>query len=241
MRISPQICVILTVFLFFSAAASPLDLDNREVEQYIHNIRTQLPPRTVGGFLVFSQAPKKYTRYVGISFAHEDFRTVHIFEKNRHGVFFLAYPAENIPEHLESVTYRLVADGLWMTDTSVQHSVKDDRGVRLSVLPLEPRERTQNLQTQALGGGYARFYLKAPPGSAAALLGDFNGFNPFTHLMTEISPGLFSVTIRTYPGKHIYTYAVDGELVDVNRIDERPENRVFVRTLGARALILHIH
>ena len=240
MRIPRRILLIIAVFLVSIPALSALDLDNREVEQFIHNIRSPLPPKVVGDFLVFSQVPVKYTRYMGVCFAHEAYREIHVFEKNRYGVFFLAYPLSKIPEEMTSVTYRMVADGLWMTDPNVATTVKDNRGVRLSVLALGPREHETHHETQVLGNGYVEFYTRAPAGSTVALIGDFNNWDPFSQIMSEKSPGLYSIKIRTSPGNHTYTYAVNGDLIDVTTIETRPEYRVFVHTLGARALLIRV-
>ena len=232
------------LFLFFCtlflSQAFTIDIENHEVQQYIHNIRTAEAPVTVSDFLIFSQSPSKYTRYIGAAFEHEEYKEIHVFKKNRHNVFFLVYPLSRIPRELDSITYRIVTDGLWMTDPEIAAFERDGRGVRLSVLPVAEHSAEGPRVTSAIGDGCVVFYLAAPAGSDTAVIGDFNNWNPFSNRMTETEPGLYTAKVRTSPGIHTYSFVINGKQADVTRIETRPEQRVFIHPLGIRAVKINV-
>lgn len=235
-----QVLMLSFCIVISSADLLSLDFENHEIRQYIHNIKFPEAPVMVDDFLVFTQAPSNYARYIGITFEHEEFREIHVFKKNRHGVFFLVYPTVNIPEQQRQIVYRMVKDGLWMTDPFVENEIRDERGIRLSVLMLPEGGERKEKRTGPVGNGYVDFIFKTSPNSRVSVVGDFNHWNPFAHPLMETEPGVYSARIRTSVGQHRYTYVVNGRHVDLAMMNTRPEDRVFVESIGRKALLLMV-
>ena len=235
-----QILMFSFCILISSTGLLSLDFENHEIRQYIHNIKLPDAPVMVDDFIVFTQAPSHYVRYIGITFQHEEFREIHVFKKNRHGVFFLVYPTVNIPEQQQEIVYRMVKDGLWMTDPFVEDQIRDERGIRLSVLRLSKGGERKEKRSGPVGNGYVEFIFKTSANSRVSVIGDFNHWNPFAHPLMENEPGVYSARIRTSPGQHRYTYVVNGRLVDLAMMNTRPEDRVFVESIGRKALLLMV-
>jgi hypothetical protein len=56
-----------------------------------------------------------------------------------------------------------------------------------------------------------QFVLDAPSASRVALIGDFNAWNANeTPLVRDTSSGIWTVTVRLAPGRHVYAFMVDG-------------------------------
>jgi hypothetical protein len=168
-------------------------------------------PRVVEGELVLS-ASGPY-RSVAAAFAHEGFARLHPYERNRQGVFVLAYP---VPPKWSAGTmeYRVVIDGVWTVDPADPERRADpDTGLELSVA------RVPNLSDLRLGsyrllgedGRTARFLFRGGSGESVAVCGDFNNWDPFIHAMSETSPGVYQLEIPLAPGRHFYAFVYRGE------------------------------
>jgi len=58
-----------------------------------------------------------------------------------------------------------------------------------------------------------RFELAAPRASRVALVGSFNEWNPeATPLVRDPVNGKWTVSVRLAPGRHVYTFVVDGDV-----------------------------
>jgi hypothetical protein len=58
-----------------------------------------------------------------------------------------------------------------------------------------------------------RFELSAPTASHVTLVGSFNGWNPeATPLVRDSITGTWRVALRLPPGRHVYTFVVDGDV-----------------------------
>ena len=193
---------IAAAFLFLLAAASVLsgaDLSDLELHLTITGMTEAAAPQELGGYLIFSYRPDQAVRVVGASFAHEDYRNVHVYLRNEHGVYVLVVP---VPKDVERIRYRMVVDSLWIPDPANPDRVRDDTGIALSQVTLA-RDRTADEPqgTELLGAGRVRFVFRGKPGSRVSIAGDFNNWDPFMHRLTEIRPGLYSITLRMRPGK----------------------------------------
>lgn len=55
------------------------------------------------------------------------------------------------------------------------------------------------------------FKLEAPEAKEVILRGDFNHWNPKTHVMKKDDNGVWSKTVMLPSGRHEYKFLVDGE------------------------------
>ena len=165
-------------------------------------------PEIMDDVIFFSCKPDHPVRYIGIVFAHEEFRKIHLFERNENGVLFCFYP---IPEDVRRLDYRLVVDGLWMPDTANPLRVRGDAGITLSRLELPPRPADFALRSPVVrNDGTVEFNAKAPPGRTIYLSGTFNGWDPYMYRLAEVRSGLYSLTLRLLPGTYFYIFHVEG-------------------------------
>ena len=67
------------------------------------------------------------------------------------------------------------------------------------------------MATSVTKKGRISFKLDAPGAKKVSLVGDFNKWNPKTHLMRKDKKGLWSKTILIPPGRYEYKFFVDGE------------------------------
>jgi len=168
------------------------------------------PPRVAGSELVLSVSGPY--RSVAAAFAHEDFAILHPYERNRQGVFVLAYP---VPlKWSGNIEYRVVIDGVWSVDPMAAETQLDhDSGVELSVA------RVPYLSDLHLGlhkilsedGKTARFIFRGGKGESVTVCGDFDNWDPFILEMTETSPGVYELEMPLSPGTHYYNFIYRGE------------------------------
>ena len=182
---------------------------NPQLHVEIMSLSEASAPRVFGDDILFTFAPEGRTRFVGASFAHEDYLDIHDFFVNENGIFILVYP---IPESdtLEELRYRLVVDGLWMPDPENPMQLRDGSGIRLSVFALPESDR--ELQSPVISPeGRVTFHFRSEPGSDVYLAGSFNNWDPFMHKLRETSPGFYQLTIRVAAGRHFYHFIDNGD------------------------------
>ena len=100
-------------------------------------------PEIFNDYLIFSYQVDIPIRYIGIRFEHEDYKNLHVYSRNENDVYYLIYL---IPEECATLKYRMVIDGLWITDKYNDLSVKDElTGIEFSVVELLESLEKQNL------------------------------------------------------------------------------------------------
>jgi hypothetical protein len=191
---------------------------------------------------VIFTAPSSYRR-AGVAFAHEDFSKVYWFRQllvpqdpvgapippgkkqpdpyRDSGMLFHVY---QIPEDLQELEYRLIIDGLWITDPANDFSRKDSvSGLNYSVIPIPLREPAPG----PLKGppGSLSFSFKGPPGETITVAGSFNSWDPFMYELTENPAGVYSLILPLPPGKYQYVFFHRGERF----LDPYNFNRVYSR------------
>jgi hypothetical protein len=204
MSLARRLALILLVASAVGAfAASPTALDVN-----IQTTRTMQAPRLVGDTLILTYWSRQPARFVGARFHHEQGAPLHVYSVNEHGVFVLDYP---LPVGLARLSYRIVVDGLWMSDPSNPLREFDERGDEVSVYEVET-EPQRSIVNPAIAAGRATFRYRGTPGARVSLVGDFNGWDPFApgYLMAEIKPGEFALTIEARSGRHYYAYFAEG-------------------------------
>jgi hypothetical protein len=169
-------------------------------------------PRTFEDRIVFS-VDGPY-RFVGASFEHEGFAIIHPFDRNKQGVFVLAYP---IPlKRTEPLVYRIVVDGAWTLDERNPRRILGSApGLELSVVdvPYLSDLHPGTYQIIAEDGRTARFIFRGAPGEIVTVCGDFDNWDPFIHEMAETTPGTYELSLPLPPGKHFYAFVYRGEFL----------------------------
>jgi hypothetical protein len=201
----------LALILLVATAAGASAASPAAVDVAVRTIRTMQAPTLVGDTLILTYRSPTKVRFVGARFTHELGSVLHVYSVNEQGVFVLDYP---LPAGLDRVAYRIVVDGLWMTDPSNPAVEIDERGVEVSMyyVEIEPQRSIVNPDVKA---GRATFVYRGTPGARVSLVGDFNGWDPFDpdSLMEEIRSGVFTLTVDVRPGRHYYAYFAGGRKV----------------------------
>jgi hypothetical protein len=169
-------------------------------------------PRVVGGYLALSVAGPY--RAVAAAFEHEGFATMHPFDLNKQGVFVLAYPVPLFRK--ESLRYRLVVDGAWMTDPANPARERDPSArVELSVaaVPYIDDRKLGTYRLLAEDGRTARFLFRGEGGRAVTVYGDFDNWDPFIHELVETEPGVYTLDLPLAEGVHRYAFVYRGEAI----------------------------
>jgi hypothetical protein len=204
----------LALILLVASAAGASATSPTVLDMAIRTIRTMQAPHLVGDSLILTyHRLLEPVRFVGARFQHERWAVLHVYSVNEYGVFVLDYP---LPRNAGQVGYRfvykIVVDGLLMPDPSNPVKEIDDRGVEVSVYEVES-EVERSVVNPEVEAGRATFVYRGEPGSRVSLVGDFNAWDPFAELMSEIRPGEFTATIEVRPGRHYYAYFAEGRKV----------------------------
>jgi hypothetical protein len=103
------------------------------------------PPRVLDDVVVFTYEQNDYARYVAIAFEHENYQHRHVFTARRRDdrpdLYYLVYPVD---VERDSLTYRLIVDGVWLTDPHAPQIRADRNGVTVGSVELNeppPYER----------------------------------------------------------------------------------------------------
>jgi hypothetical protein len=89
-------------------------------------------------------------------------------------------------------------------------------GVTLGVQRLATASRATVAESGATGAARdvpVRFVFVAPAASKVTLVGDFNSWVPTATPLRRTTTGLWSVDVPLPPGRHTYSFVVDGQLV----------------------------
>jgi hypothetical protein len=197
-----------------SAPAMPLTkgrvIESMPLHLYLAGLKSAKAPRAIEGELAMS-ASGPY-RAVAAAFVHEGFATLHPFERNKQGVFVLAYP---IPlNRREALEYRLVVDGVWTLDpANPERRADPESGLDVSVASVPELSDLRLGLYRILDeeGSTARFAFRGASGESVTVCGDFDNWDPFILEMAETSPGLYRLDLPLPPGKHYYTFVYRGE------------------------------
>jgi len=182
-----------------------------ELHLEIANLKQASAPRVVGSNILLSYSAPPISQSIALALEHEDYRTLHRYQKNKHGIFVLALP---LPEGKQKIRYRLVVDGLWTTDPNTK---KEEDSRRFPVSYFIPPDSTGAPESgvEFLADGRTRFTYRGASGSKVSLLGDFNRWDPFLTPMPEspIYPGVYSVALKLPDEARFYQYALNGKRI----------------------------
>lgn len=231
--ISETALLILTYLLFSAVFAVGQQGDAEETEfntavhLHVSGLSEAGEPVRIGDTLILSYDRERPLRYVGAVFAHEDFAERHIFQRNEQDVFFLAY---ELPEGLDEVEYRLVADGSWTTDPENPQTRRLPTDTRVSVADISDRPEPEPEGPQRLEDGRVEFVYEGSPNRRVYVAGSFSNWDPYRHRMQEIEPGRYRIRIPLREGTHYYQFITNGQ-----RLPD-PENRTITYERAGRSV-----
>jgi hypothetical protein len=194
-------CLLLAPLRTFAADSMTLDIA-------IQSIETAQPPTLVSDVVLFSYKPvDEVTRYVGARFENEDYAVLHPFTRNKSGIFVLDWV---LPEKLASIRYRIVVDGLWMSDPSNPEKELDGLGNEISIFSIDKEPVRAIVNPKSGTDGTLTFVYIGTAGRQVSISGDFNNWDPFADPLKESEPGVYTIGIRVRPGSHYYCFFTNG-------------------------------
>ena len=235
---------------------------NTLIFNHIFTLASAEGPRIIADHLFLSYTSAlRVPRAVSVAFGHHNYAILHHFEYNRHGVYFIAIPLsslyDDLPHQENHVEYRLIVDGIWMSDPHNPENIRDDTGLPISTFLL-PSER--KIIQYPLQNGNAINFIFAPQEEGLFLLsnnrgqrvainyftpisvyiaGSFNGWDPYMYPLQQIDspiagdPPIFRGTLTLPRGTHYYYYVINGD-----RILDPHNERTAITSDGRRASIL---
>jgi hypothetical protein len=214
------------------ADVNALSAYSDELTEFLLTLKRPVPPLLVDGSVVFT-LPSTYRR-TGVAFAHEDFAEIHWFKKlelpienpdtfvekskvprafyHDSGISFTVYEP---PAETALLEYRLIADGLWISDpNNVNYRLDGASGVKNSLFFLDPKPQTRLFDKES--PGLIHFSYDAPPGETVTLAGSFNNWDPFMYQLSESGDGgsnhgRYSMTLNLPAGTYHYVFFHRGE------------------------------
>ncbi len=177
-------------------------------------------------------------RTIGIVFDFEDYKTIHNFMRknvtdmdNNIIDSFYFYILE-LPKNLESISYRLIIDGIWTTDPQNLNSFYNPyTGIKVSTLDIKNNHINE---TQTTDKG-VHFIFQGESGLKVRLGGTFTNWDSWIYELTETKPGYYEIYLPLPEGTYYYAfYAGTKSFVDKTNperawsIDGREASKIIV-------------
>ena len=203
---------ILLVFFGLAHPIKAMVIDDFTVHMQIMELHEARAPFIINGYILLSYDAPKYDaqpRYVAAAFAHEDFRQLHTYSINQHGIYVLVLP---VPQDLSEVQYRLCIDSIWINDPGnpAQTISQSNQIFSTITIPAEREKLFSVPEIQADGTLVLRYRGEA--GQQVYASGTFNNWDPFMNRMEEESPGNYKLQLYVHPGRqHYYVFYVNGQ------------------------------
>lgn len=231
MSIKRFIAAMLLTGCVFSAFAAD-DADSQpdysvSIPEYnqatiVKSIKSVRAPFISGDYAVFTAEDN--SRYVGIAFDFENYRTIHTFNK------IVSYDEEGepqssmliflqtLPKNCTRITYRLIIDGLWTSDAANQNKYFDSKvGTWFSYIDVN---RPYEIETAVSSGHKVHFVYEGKAGQKIRLAGDFTNWDSFIYYLAETEPGRYEMDLTLPTGTWYYCfYSGMDRLTDPNNTD----------------------
>lgn len=200
------------------------------------------PPEVFDDIVVFTYEQREYARYVAAAFEHEGYQELHVFTaRKREGkpdLYYLTYPVTADQSRLH---YRLVVDGVWLTDPNAPKQRVDRNGVTVGSVTLNEPPPYERTSPQINDDGTVTFYfalntrisptletvntrtvsIASFSNPRVSIAGTFNGWDPYMHRLSgPDSDGFYSVTVPLSEGPHHYYFVIDGRRI-LDPLNER--------------------
>jgi len=232
--------VLFFLFILFQTTLFGLDAESFHFIDHLLSIKKASAPEIFDDAVIFTFPSS--SRRVGVAFAHEGFSTVHWFKKLMKventlepdtagqiaksrtqnsglayvdsGLLFFVY---EFPEGMKELQYRLIIDGLWITDpNNPNYRMDPSTGIVHSLIPLPevyPADIEKRPVVYQAPSGHLRFMFDGEPGQRVTVAGTFNNWDPFMYELVEIRPGHYELILPLTPGTWRYVYYYKGERV----------------------------
>lgn len=190
-------------------------LRNLEIGIRLRKLKSAEAPFLKQDYIVFTYRGDGNARNVGLAVSTEDFRKVHMMDKNVHNVFIYVMPVQDI----EFLDYRFLVDGLWTYDPENPDFYFDKRNIKLSRYWIPRDLIIKSLRKNPVRNekGY-EFSVSLAPGQSVSLVGSFNNWDPLQAPLEEGEAGIYSIQFRSFPpGEYYYYFLVSGKkMLDPN-------------------------
>ncbi|MCF7928551.1 MAG: hypothetical protein K9L68_06230 [Spirochaetales bacterium] len=265
-----RIRIIILLFLVAGFFAGPLwSQTMMEPSRFVEDIDLHLlvsrmdepaAPFLHENTLILSYRPPsgEKARSVSVAFEHERYNTLYPFMRTKAGIYVYTADLDELRiEPGEELIYRLVVDGLWMTDPlagsrqnippegKVLSSSKTRDRFGTSVTSVRLPDPGPSLEPGVQvdpQNGKALFVHPADPGSRIFLVSDITGWDPFlmpfepSSIRDSRGRRFYTLEVSVKPGVHHYYLLIDGERYPSGRYQsyEYPLNYGRVSTLEGK-------
>ncbi len=183
-------------------------------------------PFVLEGKVIFTYQQEEPARFVSAAFSYEDFTVMHPYKRytpeGGSEIFVLAVTP---PPFVDTLIYRVVVDGLWMSDPANPDTVVDVHGIPLSRFRV-PEEGTTKTYPLIDTNGKVTFVYTSRPNQQVSVAGTFNSWDPFMYPMREVEAGRYERTLYLAPGEYVYHFVVNGTPIhDPGNPSERYDQR----------------
>ncbi|MGI5071043.1 isoamylase [Treponema pectinovorum] len=182
--------------------------DTYDYDSIVRSINDVTQPLVIDGYAVFTA--ENNARNVGIAFDFENYSKIHSYKlrkiydyegkETRSWYFFIL----ELPKKIESLSYKLIIDGLWTADPTNKNTIYDSQnGIQLSYLELP---KIDEMITQTVNEGFTKFVCKSSSGQRIRLAGTFTNWDSWIYEMQEVQPGTYEITLPLPSGTYYYAY-----------------------------------
>lgn len=182
--------------------------DTYDYDNIVRSITRVSEPMIIDGYAIFTA--ENNARTVGIAFDFENYSKIHAYKLRKlydyegketaSWYFFIL----ELPKKRQSISYKLVIDGLWTADPTNKNTIYDSQnGIQLSYLELPKKDEAI---TQTVNEGFTKFVCKTTSGQKIRLAGSFTNWDSWIYEMPEVSPGTYEITLPLPAGTYYYAY-----------------------------------
>ncbi|MCF6336061.1 MAG: glycogen-binding domain-containing protein [Spirochaetales bacterium] len=207
--------LIITGIILFTPLMTAFSFDRTSISIHIavSELEKAEAPQFIDNHILFTYFKRDdYIRRVAIAFDLDGYKQIFPFMKNENNVFFLV---KAIPEKTRILNYRLIVDGVWISDPENSYSVYTPENIKISQLKI-PENYMDTASTPIIeDNGNVKFVFRDKTNKNVYLSGNFNNWDPFMLKLKEDErdPGTYEISLRMSPGKHFYTFISDGVTV----------------------------
>lgn len=158
-------------------------------------------------YLIFTQ--EKGPRHIGIAFDFENYKTIHSFQKKSSydmdgkETNCLYFYILDVPRNVEKISYKLIVDGIWTTDSTNQNKFYNPYiGIEVSTLNIKNNHKNETQQAQ----DGIHFVYQGESGKKIRLAGTFSNWDASIYSLSETSPGFYELYLPLPKGTYYYAY-----------------------------------
>jgi len=197
------------VSAFFSPYAQEFDNTKTAItDELLSKITGLNEPQVINDCIVFTAEHNAH--FVGIAFDFENFKQIHPF-KLRTLRDIDGNPTDSwyfyildIPKKAESISYRLIIDGLWTTDPLNPNSEYNrENGIRLSKIDIN---RNIPPATQIENDNTVHFVYEGESGQQIRVGGSFTNWDSWIYTLSEVKPGFYTLDLPLPEGTYYYNF-----------------------------------